>query len=172
MYSKVSLLSIHIYPLSFRLFPRLGHYRVLSRDPCAAQQVLISYFVYSNVFIRLPFSNSQLWTFSPWPHVQGSLVRLMGCTWGPLSAFVVGALLSSSTCQRSNLHQEGGDQMPSVMETYQLPRSWQWIWNFRISTNQLELKSRFLDSALPLFWFNRSEVELRNLHFNKHMTIL
>ena len=97
---------------------------------------------------------------------------LRGCTCGPRSAFVVGALLSSSTCHGSDPRQEGGGQMPSVMETFQLPRSWQWIWNFRISTNQLELKCRFLGSALLLFWFNRSEVELRNLHFNKHMTIL
>ena len=172
MYSKVNLLSIHTYPLSFRLFSRVDHYRVLSGDPYAAQQVLISYFIYRNVFIRLSFSNNQFWTFIPWPHVQCSLVRLMGCTCSPRSAFVEGALLSSSTCRGSNPCQEGGGQMPSVMETYQLPRSWQWIWNFRISANQLELKCRFLGSALPLFWFNRSEVELRNLHLNKHMTIL
>lgn len=161
-----------MYPLSCRLFSHVGCYRVLSRDPYTAQQVLISYFIYSNVFIRLSFSNDPFWTFIPRPPVQCPLARLMGCTWGLRSAFVVGVLLSSSTCQGSNRRQEGGDPMPSMMETYQLPRCWQWVWNFRISTNQLELKSRFLGSALPLFWFNRSEVELRNLHFNKHMTIL
>lgn len=99
---------------------------ILSRDPCAVQQVLISYFVYSNVFIRLPFSNSQLWTFIPWPHVQGSLVRLMGCTWGPLSAFVRGSVAEFWHLLKGNLHQEGGDQMPSVMKL-PAPRSWQWI---------------------------------------------
>ena len=55
MYSKVNLLSIHTYTLSFRLFSRVDHYRVLSGDPYAAQQVLISYFIYRNVFIRLSF---------------------------------------------------------------------------------------------------------------------
>ena len=40
---------IYIYPLFllffffFRFFSHIGHYRVLSRVPCAIQQVLISY---------------------------------------------------------------------------------------------------------------------------------
>ena len=33
----------YIYPLFFRFFSHIGHYRVLSRVPCAIQQVLISY---------------------------------------------------------------------------------------------------------------------------------
>ena len=30
-----SKLSIYIYPLFFRFFSHIGHYRVLSRAPCA-----------------------------------------------------------------------------------------------------------------------------------------
>ena len=43
-YSEVNLL--YIYPLFFRFFSHIGHYRVLSRGPCAIQQVLISYLFY------------------------------------------------------------------------------------------------------------------------------
>ena len=33
--TAVSQLHIHIYPLFFRFFSHIGHYRVLSRVPCA-----------------------------------------------------------------------------------------------------------------------------------------
>lgn len=85
----------------------------------------------------------------------------MGCS-------VVGVLLSSSTCQKDNSCQLGvGNQMPSVGETNQLLRSGRWIW---VSKNQLRplLKFRSSGPALPQFWFNRSEIESRHLHFNKH----
>ena len=36
-YSKVNQLCIYISPLFFRLFSHIGHYRVLSRVPCAIQ---------------------------------------------------------------------------------------------------------------------------------------
>ena len=41
-YSKVNQLYVHIYPLLFGFPSHLGHHRVLSRVPCAIQQVLIS----------------------------------------------------------------------------------------------------------------------------------
>ena len=42
-----SVIHIHISTLFFfRLFSHIGHYRVLSRVPCAIQQVLISYLFY------------------------------------------------------------------------------------------------------------------------------
>ena len=44
--SKVNQLYIYIYPLFFRFFSHLGHYRVLSRVPCAVQQILMSYLFY------------------------------------------------------------------------------------------------------------------------------
>ena len=37
---------IHISTLFFRFFSHIDHYRVLSRVPCAIQQVLISYLFY------------------------------------------------------------------------------------------------------------------------------
>ena len=37
VYSKVSLLYMYIHPLFFRFFSLGGHYRVLSRVPCAMQ---------------------------------------------------------------------------------------------------------------------------------------
>ena len=46
VYTKVNQLNIYIYPLFFRFFSHIGHYRVLSRVPCAIQQVLISYLFY------------------------------------------------------------------------------------------------------------------------------
>ena len=53
MYSKVdqSYIYIYIYPLFFRFFSRMDHYRVLSRVPCAIQVVLISYLLYIYVCI-------------------------------------------------------------------------------------------------------------------------
>ena len=44
--AKVNQLYIYIYPLFFRFSSQVGHYRVLSRVPCAIQQVLISYIFY------------------------------------------------------------------------------------------------------------------------------
>ena len=46
LYSRLSQLHIYIYPLFFRFFSHIGHYRVLSRVPCAIQQVLVSYLFY------------------------------------------------------------------------------------------------------------------------------
>ena len=49
VYSKVNQLYIYIYPLFFfflRFFSHICHYRLLSRVPCAIQQVLISYLFY------------------------------------------------------------------------------------------------------------------------------
>ena len=46
VYSKVNRLYVYIYPLFFRFFSHIGHYRVLSRVPCAIQQVLICYLFY------------------------------------------------------------------------------------------------------------------------------
>ena len=52
VYSKVNQLCIYIYPLFFKLFSYIYHYRVLSRVPCGIQQVLIIYFIYSSVYSR------------------------------------------------------------------------------------------------------------------------
>ena len=46
LYSTVNQLHTYIYPLFLRFFSHTGHYRVLSRVPCAIQQVLISYLFY------------------------------------------------------------------------------------------------------------------------------
>ena len=43
---------IHIYPLFFRFFSHIGHYSVLSRVPCALQQVLV-YFIYRSVYMLI-----------------------------------------------------------------------------------------------------------------------
>ena len=37
LYNTVNLLYIYIYPLFVRFFYHIGHYRVLSRVPCAIQ---------------------------------------------------------------------------------------------------------------------------------------
>ena len=46
LYSKVNQLYIYMYPLFFRFYSHIGHYRVLSRVPSAIQQILISYLFY------------------------------------------------------------------------------------------------------------------------------
>ena len=47
VYSEVSQLHIHIYPLLFfGFFPHIGHYRAFSRVPCARQQFLFSFLFY------------------------------------------------------------------------------------------------------------------------------
>ena len=65
LYRKVSQLYIYMYvsPVFFRLFAHIGLYRVLSRVPCAIQQVLISYLFY----LFLVQSLSHVWLFvTPW----------------------------------------------------------------------------------------------------------
>ena len=54
LYSKVSQLHIHIYPLLFRFCSHIGHYRVLNRVPCAIHQLSILYIVLCK-FINLFF---------------------------------------------------------------------------------------------------------------------
>ena len=48
MYSKVIQLYIYIYMylFFFRFFSHIGYYKVLSRVPCAIQQVLADYIFY------------------------------------------------------------------------------------------------------------------------------
>ena len=43
VYSKVNQLYIYIYPLLFRFFSHIGHYRVLSRVPCAIKKMWYIY---------------------------------------------------------------------------------------------------------------------------------
>ena len=47
----------HISPLFFRLSSHIGHYRLLSRVPCAISRfVLAIYFIYSSVYMSIPIS--------------------------------------------------------------------------------------------------------------------
>ena len=46
VYSKVIQLYVYIQPFFFRLFSHIGYYRILSRVPCAVQQVLVGYLFY------------------------------------------------------------------------------------------------------------------------------
>ena len=70
LYSKMNQLYIYIYPLFFRFFFHIGHYRVLSRVPCAIQQVLNSYlfYIWQCVYVNpnLPIYPSP--TFPPGNH--------------------------------------------------------------------------------------------------------
>ena len=47
LYNKVNQLYVYIYPFFLGFPSHLGHHRVLSRVPCAIQQVLISYLFYT-----------------------------------------------------------------------------------------------------------------------------
>ena len=42
VYSKLIQLYVYIYPFFFRFFSHVGYYRLLSRVPCAVQQVLVA----------------------------------------------------------------------------------------------------------------------------------
>ena len=60
------LLYTHIYvsPLCFRSFSHMSHFRILSRVPCAIQQVLISYLFYVQQYDRA--TSLSLFTFTHW----------------------------------------------------------------------------------------------------------
>ena len=51
LYSKVNQLYVYIYPLFFRFFSHVVYYRILSRVPCAIQQVLVDYLFYIQQFV-------------------------------------------------------------------------------------------------------------------------
>ena len=63
---------IYIYPLFFRFFSHIGDYRVLSRVPCAIQQVLISYLFYIQQYV---YVNPNLPIY-PSPRKQFFLINL------------------------------------------------------------------------------------------------
>ena len=44
---KVIQLYIYIYSFFFRFFSHIGYHRILSRVPCALQQVLVGYLSYT-----------------------------------------------------------------------------------------------------------------------------
>ena len=55
MYNKVIELYIYLYPLFFRFFSHIGHYRALGRVPCAilyCRSLLVVYFIYRSVYVR------------------------------------------------------------------------------------------------------------------------
>ena len=62
---------MYTYPLFFRVFSHIGHYRVLSRVPRAIQKVLIvTYIIHSIAYVSIPVSPypSPLPAFSPGNH--------------------------------------------------------------------------------------------------------
>ena len=52
-YNKVIQSYIHIYPFFFRFFSHIGYYRILSRVPCALQQVLVDYLFYTQQCVHV-----------------------------------------------------------------------------------------------------------------------
>ena len=57
LYSKVNQLYVYIYPLFLGFSSHLGHYRALSRVPCAIQQILIRVWIFKD-HLCLPFNSS------------------------------------------------------------------------------------------------------------------
>ena len=69
MYNKVIQLHRYLHPLFFRLFSYIGHYRVLSRVPCAifyCRSLLVIYFMHSSMYM-LGLTDTSGWKFYPWP---------------------------------------------------------------------------------------------------------
>ena len=52
-YSKVNQSYVYTYALFLRFFSNIALYRVLSSVPCAILYVLISYFIYSSVYMSV-----------------------------------------------------------------------------------------------------------------------
>ena len=72
--SKVSQPHVYICSLFLGFPSNLGHYRALSRVPCAIQQVLISYLLVSVVYTcQSQTSNSSHPSILPWYPYVGSL---------------------------------------------------------------------------------------------------
>ena len=78
MYSKVNHLYIYIYPLFLRFFSHIGHYRVLSRVPCATRVCTLSRSAVSNTLVTpqtvacqaplsMGFSRQEYWSGVPFP---------------------------------------------------------------------------------------------------------
>ena len=55
VYSKVIQLYIYIYLFFFKFFSHLGYYRILSRVPCAMQQVLVITFILFSFYLFIYF---------------------------------------------------------------------------------------------------------------------
>ena len=72
LYSKVNNLYLDIEPLLFGFPSHLGHHRVLSRVPCAVEQVLIAYLFYSRVCTSVP-----IFQFVPPPPSPFSIHRFV-----------------------------------------------------------------------------------------------
>ena len=61
---------LYIYPLFFRFYSHIGHYRVLSRVPCAillySRSLLFVCFIYSSVYMSIPISQLIPPPLTPW----------------------------------------------------------------------------------------------------------
>ena len=78
MYNAVTQLYICIYPLFLRFSSHIGHYRVLSRVPCATRVCMLSRSAVSNTSVTpqtvacqaplsLGFSRQECWSGVPFP---------------------------------------------------------------------------------------------------------
>ena len=74
VYSKVNQLYIYIYPL-YQILSHIGHYRVLSRVPCAIQQVLMSYLFYIQQCVYVS-PNLPIYPSPPYPLLTISLFSI------------------------------------------------------------------------------------------------
>ena len=63
--SESVILYIYIYPLLFGFFPHTGHCRVLSRVPCAIQQILTSYLFYISMYFMCVYMSTPISLFIP-----------------------------------------------------------------------------------------------------------
>ena len=83
VYSKMT--ELYKYPLFFRFFSHISHYRVLSRVPCALWQTLLICFIYSSGYMSAPisqfiFSHSLLFKNFDWNIVDLQCCVSFRCT--------------------------------------------------------------------------------------------
>ena len=87
--SKLNHFYTYLYSLFFRFFSHIGHYRVLSRVPCAIWQILISYLFYIQFCVYI----------SSWESTSlGGLCQVVSAAGLPLVA-VRGGTSSCRACE-------------------------------------------------------------------------
>ena len=89
LYRKVNQLYMRIHPFFLAFLSYLGHYRALSRVPCAIQRVLTSYLFYTQLWVVQSLSHVRLFA-TPWTAehpaflpftISWSLLKLQSIEW-------------------------------------------------------------------------------------------
>ena len=109
VYRKVILLYIYIYSFFFRFLTHVGYYRILSRVPCAIQQVLVGYLFYIQQCI---YVNPNLPIHPTTTRLPNYTVKVKGSNGTKISDFLSNALFYS------HIHTLTCPQFPSFIKQW------------------------------------------------------